>query len=183
MEPKHYVYRPNIWLVLAITFKNLALYRNLLKYYASAVLYPRPTTDCQVESIFANQISWRSSTSHNLLEPKFRLLRAITFKILAVYRNLVKYCPSAFLHPRPTTGYQVEIIFANQIGWRSSTSHNLLEPKSCLLLAITYEIVTLYRNLVKYCASTCCNPFQTNNRLSEWYHLCKSNQLEIFNQP
>jgi hypothetical protein len=34
MEPKHYVYYwPNIWLVLAIRFKILALYRNLVKSF------------------------------------------------------------------------------------------------------------------------------------------------------
>jgi hypothetical protein len=31
----------------------------------------------------------------------------------------------------------------------SSTNHNLLEPKSGLVLAITFEILALYRNLVK----------------------------------
>jgi hypothetical protein len=33
MEPKHDVYWPNIWLVLAITFKILALYINLVKSF------------------------------------------------------------------------------------------------------------------------------------------------------
>jgi hypothetical protein len=37
MEPKHYVYRPNIWLVLAITLEILALlYRNLVKSWEIA---------------------------------------------------------------------------------------------------------------------------------------------------
>jgi hypothetical protein len=44
------------------------------------------------------------------------LALAITYKILALYRKLVKYrrIDQAF-HPRPTGGYKVDIILANII--------------------------------------------------------------------
>jgi hypothetical protein len=55
------------------------------------------------------------------------------------------------IQAQQATGYEVDIIFANQIDERSSTSHNLLEPKSGLVMAITFEILALYRNLLDFC--------------------------------
>jgi hypothetical protein len=55
-------------------------------------------------------------TSHNLVEPKSRLLLAITFEILALYRNLQSNTgkSSAALHPRlRRTGYEVDIILTH----------------------------------------------------------------------
>lgn len=50
---------------------------------SNAVFHPRPTFGCEVDSILANGINDRSSTSHNPLEPVSHLLLAITFLILA----------------------------------------------------------------------------------------------------
>jgi hypothetical protein len=68
-------------------------------------------------------------TGHNLLEPKSRVVLAIPFGNLALYRNPKSNTGKsrAALHPRPRTiGYEVDIIFAHQINQSSSTSHNLL---------------------------------------------------------
>jgi hypothetical protein len=73
--------------------------------------------------------------------------------------------PTAAFHPRPTTSYKDDIIFANIITYRSSTSKNLLEPKSHLPLATTFEILALYRNIVKHREINCGSPFKTNNQL------------------
>jgi hypothetical protein len=73
--------------------------------------------------------------------------------------------PTAVFHPRPTTSYKDDIIFANIITYRSSASQNLLEPKSHLPLAITFKIQALYRNLVKYWEIKCGSPSKTNNLL------------------
>jgi hypothetical protein len=51
--------------------------------------------------------------------------------------------PTAVFHPRPTTSYKDDIIFANIITYRSSARKNLLEPKSHLSLAIAFEILAL----------------------------------------
>jgi hypothetical protein len=51
------------------------------------------------------------------------------------------------LHPRPTTGYEVDIILANKTHYRSKpaiTRFNL-NPT----LAVTVQIIALYRNLAK----------------------------------
>jgi hypothetical protein len=59
-------------------------------------------------------------------------------------------------HPRPTTSYMVESILAKRINSRSSISQKLLEPTFCLTLAIAlFEILALYRNLVKYLEIEC----------------------------
>jgi hypothetical protein len=72
----------------------------------------------------------------------------------------------AVFQPRPTTGYKADIIFANRINTRSSSSQNLLEPKCSLLLAITLEMLALYRNLVKCWKIECGSPTtETNHRL------------------
>jgi hypothetical protein len=71
--------------------------------------------------------------------------------------------PTAVFHPRPTTSYKDDIIFANIITYRSSASKNLLEPKSHLPLATTFEILALYRNLVKHWEINCGSPIKTSN--------------------
>jgi hypothetical protein len=63
------------------------------------------------------------------------------------------------------TSYKDDIIFANAITYRSSTSQNLLETKSRLVLAITFEILALYRNLVKHREINCGSPSKTKNLL------------------
>jgi hypothetical protein len=107
--------------------------------------------------ILKSIITYRSSTIQS------RLLLAITFEILASYRNLVKYCASecADLHPRTKpiiaasyrnlvkycasecgspsknkTYYIVDMIFKSIINQTSSTRLNPLEFKSRLFLAI-----------------------------------------------
>jgi hypothetical protein len=75
------------------------------------VSHTRPTISYKDDIIFANRITYRSSTSQNLLENKSHLVLAITFEILALYINLVTTGKSiAVLHPRPTTGYVLDII-------------------------------------------------------------------------
>jgi hypothetical protein len=48
------------------------------------------TVSCQVDIIISNGIDQWSAASPNLLERKSRLLLAITFEILALYKNLAK---------------------------------------------------------------------------------------------
>jgi hypothetical protein len=50
------------------------------------------------------------------------------------YPNSGKTSP--VLHPRPTTGYEVDVIFENEINQRSSANPYLLEPKSHLIIII-----------------------------------------------
>jgi hypothetical protein len=95
----------------------LAFYRKRVKYWEiDWAFHGRATTSNKVDIILANRINSRSSTSQNLLEPKCHLALAITFEILAFYRNLVKCWEKDWaFYPSPTSSYMVDIILANRM--------------------------------------------------------------------
>jgi hypothetical protein len=62
----------------------------------------------QVDILFSNTINYKSLTGPNLYEPKYRLIEALAWEILALYTHLTKYLESArsFQPRRPTTIFQ-----------------------------------------------------------------------------
>jgi hypothetical protein len=139
-----------LWFVLSIIWRDpsCTLY-NTCKLTCT-VLQPRPTTGYKVDIIVANRIHISSSTSQNLTGPKCSLVLAITFVMLALYRNWVTCCeivcgfPTKTKHP-----LQGWYHLSNRINVRSSISQNQIAPKPSLVLVITFEMLALYRNLVK----------------------------------
>jgi hypothetical protein len=56
----------------------------------------------------------------------------------------------AVIHPRPPMGYALDITLAYMIYLMDSTRPNQLEPESHLDRAISFQILSLWRNLDKY---------------------------------
>ena len=108
------------------------------------ILEPRPPSGYKVDILLANRHNKRSSFTKNLLEPKSHLALAITYKILAIHKSSqIPVHQLRFSNVYLNIYFRVDISSANITFERSSTRPNVLDPKSYLVLVITYEILAL----------------------------------------